>query len=120
MNMPRSASPIVEAEATASRVLEAERAARAQVAQCEAEAARRVSDANARAQALRERTEARITRLSARMTAQAEERLRQIRVEHERIADETGADAATLARLQSAIGNLVSEIAGVAVRAPKR
>ena len=35
MNTPRSASPIVEAEAVATRVLEAEQAARAQVAQCE-------------------------------------------------------------------------------------
>jgi F0F1-type ATP synthase membrane subunit b/b' len=119
MNTPRSASPIVEAEAAASRVLEAEHTARAQVAQCEIEAARRVSDANTRAQALRERTEARIARLSARMTAQAEERLQQIRTAQELLAGETGADAATLARLESAIGNLVSEIAGGVAKAPK-
>ena len=119
MNTPRSASPIVEAEAAASRVLEAEHAARARVVQCELQAVRRVDEANARAQALRERTEARITRMSARMTAQAEERLRQIRTEQERIASETGADAATLARLDAAIDNLVAEIAGAEATAPK-
>ncbi len=113
MNTPRSASPIVEAEAAASRVLEAERAARAAVAQCEVEAARRVSAANARAQALRERTEARMARLSMRMNVQAQERLHQIRTERELLAGETGADAATLARLDSAVEKLVSEIAGV-------
>lgn len=112
MNTPRSASPVVEAEAAASRVLEAERAARAQVAQCGLQAVRRVDEANARAQALRERTEARIARMSARVTAQAEERLRQIRAEQERITGETGADAATLTRLDAAIDNLVAEIAG--------
>ena len=115
MNTPRSASPIVEAEAAASRVLQAERDARAQVAQCEGQAARLVSEANARAQAVRERTEARIARLSRRMTAQAEERLHQIRTEQQRLAGETGADATTLARLDSAIENLVSEIAGADV-----
>ena len=113
MNPPRSTSPIVEAEAAASRVLEAERAARAQVAQCEDEAAHRVDEANARAQALRERTEARIGRLSVRMTLQAQERLHQIRTEKERLSGETGADATMLARLDSAVEKLVSEIAGV-------
>ena len=105
---------MLEAEQAASRVLEAERAARAQVAQCEFEAARRVSEANARAQTLRERTEARMARFSTRMSAQDEERLQQIRTEQERLAAETGVDATTLARLGSAIETLVSEIAGVA------
>ena len=113
MNTPRNASPVLEEEAAASRVLEAERAARAQVAQCEVEAARRVSEANARAQAVRERTEARMARLSTRMTVQAQERLHQIRTEQELLAGETGAGATMLARLDSAIDKLVSEIAGV-------
>ena len=119
MNTPSSASPVLDAEAAASRVLEAERAARAQVAQCEIEAARRVSEANARAQALRERTEARMAHLTMRMTVQAQERLHHIRAEQERLAGETGADARTLARLESAIENLVSEIAGGDATAPK-
>jgi vacuolar-type H+-ATPase subunit H len=119
MNTPRGASPMLEAQQAASRVLEAERAARAQVAQCEFEAARRVSEANARAQALRERTEARMACLVTRMTVQAEERLHQIRSEQERLAGETGADARTLARLESAIEYLVSEIAGADAKTPK-
>lgn len=119
MNTPRSASPVVEAEEAASRVLEAERAARAQVAQCEVEAARRVSEANALAQALSERTEARIARLGGRMTARAQERLHQIRTEQEVLASETGADTATLARLDAAIDNLVVEITGADGKAPK-
>ena len=113
MNTLRGASPVLEAEQAAFRVLEAERAARAQVAQCEVEATRRVSDANARAQALRERTEARMARLSTRMTVQTQERLHQIRTEQERLAGQTGVDATMLARLDSAIEKLVSEIAGV-------
>jgi F0F1-type ATP synthase membrane subunit b/b' len=112
MTTPHSASLMLLAEQAATRALQAERTARAQVAQCEAEAARRVSDANASAQGLRERTEARIAHLLTRMNAQAEQRLRQIRNEQERLAGETGADAATLARLDGAIERLVSEIAG--------
>ncbi len=117
MTTPRSASLMLVAEQAASRALEAERAARAQVAQCEFEAAHRVSDANDRAQALHERTEARMGRLSARMNAQAQERLHQIRTEQELLAGETGADAETLARLHSAIEHLVSEIAGAGAKA---
>jgi hypothetical protein len=119
MNTLHSGSPIVEAEAAASRVLEAEHAARAQVAQCEIEAARRVSEANARAQALHERSEARLARLKTRMSVQAQKRLHQIQTELELLAGETGADATVLARLASAIEKLISEIAGVASESEK-
>ena len=119
MNTPRRASPIEQAELAATRVLEAERAARAQVSYSEGEAARRVAQAGASAQALRERTEARIERLTERMTAQAQQRLDRIRTERERVAGETDADAATLSRLEYAIAKLVDEIAGGLVRTPK-
>ena len=119
MNTPRRASPIEHAELAATRVLEAERTARAQVLRGEAEAARRVDEANAGAQALRERTEARIEHLSARMTGQAQQRLDRIRTERERVAGETGADAATLVRLELAIDKLVEEITGGYAKTPK-
>lgn len=112
MSTPHRTSHVLEAEAAVTRVLEAERIARVQVTQCEAEAARLVAEANAKAQALRDRTAARIERLSARMTAQAQARLARIRSEQERLAGETGADPLTLSRLQAAIGKLVAEIAG--------
>lgn len=112
MSTPHRPSHVLEAEDAVSRVLEAERVARLQVTQCEAEAAHLVAEANAKAQALRDRTAARVERLSARMTAQAQQRLAQIHTERERLASETGADPATLARLHAAIGKLVAEIAG--------
>jgi F0F1-type ATP synthase membrane subunit b/b' len=112
MSTPHRASHVLEAEEAVSRVLEAERIARAGVAASEAEAASLVAEANARAQALRERTAARIEYLSERMTSQAQQRLDRIRAEQERLAAETGADPGTLARLRAAIDKLVLEIAG--------
>jgi vacuolar-type H+-ATPase subunit H len=112
MSTPRRPSHVLEAEDAVSRILEAERIARAQVTQCESEAARLVGEANAKAQLVRDRTAARVERLSARLASQAQERLAQIHTERERLASETGADPATLTRLQAAIGKLVVEIAG--------
>jgi hypothetical protein len=119
MSTPRKASHVLEAETAVSRVLSAEQAALAAVAQCEALAAEMVRKAGDTAQALRLRTETRIELLSARIKAQAESQLKQIHEEQERLSGDRSIDTATLARLAPAIEHLIDELVGNSAGAGK-
>jgi len=108
--MPNFGPPIIDAERAASRVLEAERAARAQVEQCEQQCARLIAETQTRGTALHARTEARIERLRERMKAAAHTRLDRIHTEEAVLAADTAISIP--AHLDAALEQLVAEMTG--------
>ncbi len=108
--MPNSGPPVIDAERAASRVLEAERAARTQVEQCEQQCARLIAETQARGTALHARTGVRIERLRERMKTAAHTRLDRIRAEEAALAADTAIGIP--APLDAALDQLVAEMTG--------
>lgn len=107
------AARLTQAEDAASLVLEAERAALAEVEQYRLQMLRLVATSCLRAELVRKRAETRIERLRERMQAAA--RLRQERIDSElqTLACDMATDSPDLALLDSAIHRVAEELAGL-------
>ncbi|MBI4291937.1 MAG: hypothetical protein HY661_10695 [Betaproteobacteria bacterium] len=112
MRSPAATTRPTRAEEAASRVLEAERAALAQVEQCKLQALQLVAEGRAHAELVRKRAEARIERLRERMTVAARLRQERIRSEMAALERDMGTDASVFAALDRAITRIIEELAG--------
>lgn len=113
MSTPAATARLAHAEDAALRVLEAERAAFAQIEQCKRQSLRLVAESSARAEQVRRRAEARIERLRERMCAAARLRLERMSGEMDALALDTGTGESTVSLLDRAIARLTEEIAGL-------
>ena len=97
----------------ASIVLEAERAALADVESFERQTLRLVTVSCLRAVLVQKRTEARIKRLRERMTTDAQLRRDRIRSEMEALEGDISVDISLVPSLDSAIARVTAELAGI-------
>ncbi len=113
-DMRRSAvtARLAQSEDVAALVVEAERAALAEVEQYRLKISDLVAASRLRAELLHQRTGARIERLRERMAAAAQLRRAQMDGEMETLAGEHDTDVSTLARLDTAIARVAEELAG--------
>ena len=114
MRTPAVAARLAQSEDAAAFVLEAERAALAEVEQYRLQMLRLVATSCLRAELVRKRAETRIERLRERMQAAAQLRQERISCELQALACETGTDSSDLALLDSAIHRVAEELAGLA------
>ena len=112
MNAPVSAARLAQTENAASNVLEAERAALAQVELCRQRALQLVAESKASAELVRMRTKDRIERLRQRMAAGARLNQERIHGETAALASDMGTAAPVLATLDRAIALIVDELVG--------
>lgn len=113
MSTPAAAARLTQAEDAVFRVLEAERAALAQVEQCKRQALRLVAESRQRAERVHKHTEARIERLRERMTETARLRLERMCGEMAALALGEEANESALSILDRAIARITEEIAGL-------
>lgn len=113
MRTPAVTARLAQTEDLASLVLEAERAALAEVEDYRRQMLRLVAVSWLRAELVRKRTEARIKRLREQMTAAAQVRQVRISSEMEALAGDMDTDISTLALLDSAIARVTEELAGI-------
>ena len=113
MCMPAVAARLAQTKDVAGLVLEAERAALAEVEYCRLQALRLVAVDCLRAELVHKRTQARIVRFRDCMTAAAQ--LRQVRIGSEMLAlaGDIGTDVPALALLDGAVARVTEELAGV-------
>ncbi|TRZ99526.1 MAG: hypothetical protein D4R84_01790 [Rhodocyclaceae bacterium] len=105
------AARLAQTEDVASLVLEAERAALAEVENFKLQTLRLVATSWLRAELVHKRTEARTRRLRQRMTTVAQLRQQQISSEMEALAGDKDTDGSIPAALDSAIGRVTQELA---------
>ena len=114
---PAVTARLAQTEDAASLVLEAERAALAEVEHYKRKMLGLVAASCLRAELVHKRNEARIERLRERMTAAAQLRQVQISNEMEALAGalvgDMDTDASTLALLDGAIARVTEELAGI-------
>lgn len=113
MRTPAVAARPAQSEDAASLVLEAERAALAEVEQYRLQMLRLVATGCLRAELVRKRAETRIERLRERMQAAAQLRQERIGGELQALADAAATDTFDLAPLDGAIHQVAGELAGV-------
>ena len=104
---------LAETEDPVSIVLEAERAALADVESFRRHTLRLVTVSCLRAVLVQKRTEARIKRLRERMTTDAQLRRDRICSEMEALAADTGVDISLVPSLDKAIAGVTAELAGI-------
>lgn len=113
MRTPAVTTRLAQSEDAASLVLEAERAALAQVEQYRLQTLRLVATSCLRAELVRKRADTRIERLRERMQAAAELRQERIDSEMQAMACDTAPDSPELAPLDRAIHRVAEELAGI-------
>ena len=112
MKTPAATSRLVQAEDAACHVLEAERAALADVELCKHQALQLVAESRVRAEQVHKHNEARIERLRQRAEMAARARQERINGEIAALASDMGTDASVLATLGGAITRITDELAG--------
>ena len=113
MRTPAVTARLAQSEDDASLVLEAERAALAEVEHYRLQMLRLVATGCLRAELVRKRAETRIQRLRERMQAAAQLRHERIDCEIQALACDPGTDSPDLALLDSAIHRVAEELAGL-------
>ncbi|MFA7270531.1 MAG: hypothetical protein WC073_14425 [Sterolibacterium sp.] len=113
MSTPAVTGYFAQLEDAVACVLEAERAALAEIEHCKRQSLRLISDSRAHAELVHHRTEARIERLRQRMRETARLRQERIRGEMAALAGDMGTeDVSARATLERAIARIAEEIAG--------
>jgi hypothetical protein len=113
MRTPAVTARLAQAEDAASLVLEAERAALAEVEHYRLQMLRLVATSCLRAELVRKRAETRVQRLRERMKATAQLRQERISCDMQALACDPGSDSPELALLDSAIHRVAEELAGI-------
>jgi vacuolar-type H+-ATPase subunit H len=113
MNTPAVTARLAQFKDAASHVLEAERAALAEIEHCKRQALQLVADSRARAELVHTRAEARIESVRERMTAAAGIRQERICSETASLVGDKRTDVAILAPLDHAIVRVIEEIVGI-------
>ena len=112
MRTPAVTARLAQSEDAAALVLEAERAALAEVEQYRLQMLELVATSRLRAELVRKRAETRTERLRERMKSAAQLRQERIDCEMQAMACDPGTDAPELALLDSAIDRVAGELAG--------
>lgn len=114
MRTPAVTAHLAQSEDAASLVLEAERAALAEVEQYRMQMLRLVATSCLRAELVRKRADTRMERLRERMKAAAQLRQERIDSEMQAMACDAAPDSPEFAPLDSAIHRVAEELAGIA------